>query len=453
MHASITRTGWLWRLRPPYRLQAQSDGGAKLLGAGDWELPVKEPASLTLLASLSEGLAEAELLMRDDAAEALLRLRGLIDRRMVEGILISDARAVAIAEPCRNGFDLPATAALPAAIGLDRFAYLRADVRGLTLEHPEAACRIVLVRPELASFIARMAAGPVIADQIDCPAERALAALLVASGFVAREREPSGRAMWEFHDLLFHRGSRAYGDWRVRGGSYRFRGEVEPPPAFRATHPGATIALPPVTQARARSPLALLMEQRRSVRAFSAQPVALTAISDILYRVGHAQSDIRQSEPGQECYFRPAPSAGGIQAIEIYLAVREGQELAPGFYHYRGADHALTQIRNAESAAGHMLRLCAAAQREPDPPPVLAVLAARLPRLAWKYEGIAYHLALLDAGVLLQSLYLVTADIGLGGCAAGLGENSAFLQAVGGTGFDEVNVAEFAFGHPDPAQS
>lgn len=438
-------------MRAPFRFDKRSDGSARLLGAGDWELPIKEPASLALLASLSEGLAEPDILTRDDAAEALLRLRGLIDRRMVEAVLASDGRAIAIAEPCRGGFDLPASTTLPVMVGLDRFAYLRADVRGLTLEHPEAACRIVLARPELASFIARMAAGRMATDQIDCPAERALAALLVACQFVAREHEPPGRAMWEFHDLLFHRGSRAYGDWRVRGGSYRFRGEVEPPPAFRPPHPGETIALPPAAQTGGGLSLAPLMEQRRSVRAFSAQPVALTSISEILHRVARCQSILRRSEAGQDCYFRPVPSAGGIQAIEIYLAVRDGQEMAPGLYHYRGAEHSLTRIRNAETAAADMLRLCAGAQRQPDPPSVLAVLAARLPRLAWKYEGIAYHLALLDAGVLLQSLYLVTADMGLGGCAAGLGENAAFQRAIGGTGFDEVNVAEFAFGHPAAA--
>jgi len=76
------------------------------------------------------------------------------------------------------------------------------------------------------------------------------------------------------------------------------------------------------------------------------------------------------------------------------------------------------------------------------------ILAARLPRLAWKYEGIAYRLALLDAGVALQSLYLVTTDLGLAAAAVGASDPDLFAQASGMESWDETCVAAFGFGRP-----
>jgi SagB-type dehydrogenase family enzyme len=187
------------------------------------------------------------------------------------------------------------------------------------------------------------------------------------------------------------------------------------------------------------------MAQRRSIRGFSEQAVSLEEISALLHRVARATSPL-VDRAGQDCYLRPVPAGGGIQAVEVYLAVREAQALAPGFYHYRSGEHTLNLIADAKAPAEAMLAHAAGATRQTEPPPLLLVLAARLPRLAWKYEGLAYHLALLDAGVMLQALYLAATDLGLGGCAIGLGDSAAFLRATGNSAFDEVTVAEFALG-------
>ena len=79
---------------------------------------------------------------------------------------------------------------------------------------------------------------------------------------------------------------------------------------------------------------------------------------------------------------------------------------------------------------------------------MLVVLAVRLPRIAWKYEGIAYRLALLDAGVVLQSLYLVVTDLGLAGAAVGASDPELFAQASGIESWEETCVAAFGFGRP-----
>jgi SagB-type dehydrogenase family enzyme len=78
------------------------------------------------------------------------------------------------------------------------------------------------------------------------------------------------------------------------------------------------------------------------------------------------------------------------------------------------------------------------------------VLASRLPRLAWKYEGIAYKISLMNAGVVIQSLYLVCTDLGLNGSAAGSGRPELFAAATGASSWEETSIAEFGFGsRPD----
>ncbi len=297
-----------------------------------------------------------------------------------------------------------------------------------------------------------LAGQPIASDGITDPVERQFAALLTALGFAADAEavEDVARRTWEFHDALFHKASRSYGDWRVRGGSYRFQNDMAPPPAFRPAYHGETITLPPAGHANLKrsEALASVMEQRRSVREFVSRPVGLPELSDVLHRVARVRSDVARGKEGQDCFRRPVPSGGSIHEIELYLAVRDGNSLEPGLYHYRGDIHALTRITDAEAGAQEMLAHCAKSWRQEQAPPVLVVLATRFPRIAWKYEGVAYHLTLVNAGVLLQSLYLVTADLGLGGCAAGLGDNAAFQRATGNGRFQEVNIGEFAFGWP-----
>jgi SagB-type dehydrogenase family enzyme len=87
-------------------------------------------------------------------------------------------------------------------------------------------------------------------------------------------------------------------------------------------------------------------------------------------------------------------------------------------------------------------------QRPGVPPPAIVVLAARLPQLAWKYEAIAYRLALLDAGAALGVLHLVAKDIGLGACAAGTVNPRNLETLTGMDSFAEVSLVEMAVGRP-----
>ena len=82
----------------------------------------------------------------------------------------------------------------------------------------------------------------------------------------------------------------------------------------------------------------------------------------------------------------------------------------------------------------------------PAAPQVLITIAARFGRVSWKYSSVAYSLILKDVGVLLQTLYLMATDMGLGGCAIGTNNIDLFARMTGIEFHIEGPVGQFALG-------
>ncbi len=82
------------------------------------------------------------------------------------------------------------------------------------------------------------------------------------------------------------------------------------------------------------------------------------------------------------------------------------------------------------------------------PPQILLTITSRFARVAWKYSSIAYALTLKDVGVLLQTLYLMAADMGLGGCAVGTSDIDLFEKMTGLPFHVEGPVGQFTLGRP-----
>ncbi len=82
----------------------------------------------------------------------------------------------------------------------------------------------------------------------------------------------------------------------------------------------------------------------------------------------------------------------------------------------------------------------------PGAPQVLITIAARFGRVSWKYSSIAYALILKDVGVLIQTLYLMATDMGLGGCAIGTTNIDLFAKMTGIEFHVEGPVGQFALG-------
>jgi len=187
------------------------------------------------------------------------------------------------------------------------------------------------------------------------------------------------------------------------------------------------------------------MERRRSRREQGEHPIKLAQIARLLYHTVRVQE--RLAGDYQELLLRPVPAAGAIHEIEVYALVERCQGLDAGMYHYHPEEHALYRLAAATGPTDALMAEAAATWDRPDDPPqVLLILASRIPRLSWKYEGIAYRLSLPNARTIIESLYLLAAEMGLACSALGGGDSSVFAEATGLPSFEETSIAEFAIG-------
>ena len=253
---------------------------------------------------------------------------------------------------------------------------------------------------------------------------------------------------WEFHDLLFHSRSRRGRHRSPYGATYRLRGRTDPLPAIKPRMSDAVIPLfrPDLEELRiADQSFTTVLEDRRSRRHHDTVPITDRQLGEFLYRACRVRRVIAAGsvEP-YEATDRVYPSGGAAYPLEVYVLVQRCQGIPPGLHHYRGSDHALTQLPpNGDTDA--LVRLAAYAAASPAPQ-VLIVLAARMQRVSWKYSSMAYAVILKDVGVLYQTMYLVATAMGLAGCAIGGGNADVFAKASGLAYCVESSVGEFMLG-------
>ena len=209
----------------------------------------------------------------------------------------------------------------------------------------------------------------------------------------------------------------------------------------------------PLAAAQPTSAAVKLFRERRSTRDFDgAHPITLAELAQFLdgtARVqGEFQSALDHGEGSPELTYtvRPYPSGGASYELELYLAVDACEGLPRGFYHYDSGGHALVPIDVRTGALDAMLGGAAAAMGANAAPQILITIAARFGRVSWKYSSLAYALILKDVGVLMQTLYLMAADMELGACAIGSTNIDLFAKMTGLEFHIEGAVGQFALG-------
>jgi SagB-type dehydrogenase family enzyme len=227
----------------------------------------------------------------------------------------------------------------------------------------------------------------------------------------------------------------------------------------RAAWPGEAIDLQQFAPPAEPSSFVKLLRERHSTRDFDeAQPITLAELARFLQTAARVEStwseplDFGGGDIGPEIAYtrRPYPSAGSAYELELYLAVAACEGLPRGFYHYDASRHALLPIPAHEQDIAMQLEAAQFAMDAPDAPQILFTIAARFPRVAWKYSAIAYSLILKDVGVLLQTLYLTATDMSLGSCAIGTGNIELFARMTGENFHTEGPVGQFALGRGRP---
>jgi SagB-type dehydrogenase family enzyme len=356
---------------------------------------------------------------------------------------------------------------------LSRFAYMRRRGNDMVLESPRAAASFKICDPQMAAAIAELAAPQQIkklrrrdgfpgleflALLADCQILFKIAA--PGDSGLRRTEGDDNLVLWDFHDLLFHTRSTAGRHANPLGGLYPYADAISTPPAVRPRWPGKKIDLRKLSAAHspAISPVATLLRQRRSTREFDdRRPITLGELARFLDGTARvlssATADPGDGSPPLAYTVRPYPAAGAGYELELYLAVHKCEGLDRGFYHYDAGGHALVAINVGTQELDAQLAAAQFAMGVSAAPQILITIAARFGRISWKYSSIAYALILKDVGVLMQTLYLMATDIGLGGCAIGITNIDLFARMTGIEFHVEGPVGQLAIGRGTKSQA
>jgi len=345
-----------------------------------------------------------------------------------------------------------------ARVRLSRFAFCRSREGALVLESPLATVRCVLTHRRARDLVAALGAVHTAADL----GEPELLGRLVGAGLAevagpdggfASDTEP-GLRQWDFHDLLFHSRARAgrYDD--PIGGVYPYLGEIEALPSIKPPPDGPSVPLyrPTLDEVSRSDPgLTVALEGRRTFRQYGPEPLTARQLGEFLYRVARVRVHRVAAEgPSADILGKPYPTGGSSYELELYLTVRRCAGLEPAIYYYDPVGHRLVRINDDPGIRDRMLAVAANATGGEAWPDVLITMTSRFPRVAWKYQGIAYATTLRHTGVLYQTMYLVATAMRLAPCGIGIGDADLSARAFGLDYLAESSVGDFLLGSMPP---
>lgn len=153
---------------------------------------------------------------------------------------------------------------------------------------------------------------------------------------------------------------------------------------------------------------------RRTCRDFFDTPVSLLALATILYGTLADKKETDYDAPvgAQKFgYRRTSPSAGGLQATEGYVWIRNVEGIDPGLYHYISEQHALEKVRDLPS---EVISTYLCGQHWANQLGFAIFFTSRFDKFWWKYpHSRAYRPMLIDVGHLSQTANLLITALGL----------------------------------------
>jgi SagB-type dehydrogenase family enzyme len=223
---------------------------------------------------------------------------------------------------------------------------------------------------------------------------------------------------------------------KILGGNLYWR---KKPETYKSYPASKTIQLPRQLK-EATLNFAEVLTRRKSIRAFSTQPLTCVDLGFLLW----ASTGIQRLEQGYE--FRTAPSAGALYPIETYIAANNLENVDKGIYHYNIKNHQLEEIKtgNFGTDLAHAAldqEMCATAS-------AVFIWTAVFRRSKWKYKQRAYRYIYLDAGHIAENLALATASINCGSCQVGAFFDDEINSIVGIDGTEESAICLSVVGHP-----
>ena len=212
---------------------------------------------------------------------------------------------------------------------------------------------------------------------------------------------------------------------------------IDPPPLEKPfSEKSRRIDLLPKNKWRNISPVDLVsaIDNRRSRRKFTSQPLSLEELSFLLWAT---QGIRRKVDEGTA--FRNVPSAGCRHAFETYLCVLNVSGLDPGIYRYLPVEGQLLFERKEEDLQEKIVE-AALGQTFFGKAPVNFIWSAIPYRMEWRYDIAAHKVIAIDAGHVCQNLYLACEAIGAGTCAVAAYDQDLMDRLLGVDGVEEFAV-------------
>jgi len=188
---------------------------------------------------------------------------------------------------------------------------------------------------------------------------------------------------------------------------------LKPPPLELPIDPTKkVIPLPDPREANHKSlPIGVAIEQRRSIRNYTKQPLSLGELSYLLW----ATQGVQKIYP-DSVTLRTVPSAGARHALETYLLINNVKTLKPGLYRFLALEHKLQEYIISSDISDKIVSACLG-QIFIKASTVTFLWTAIPQRMTWRYSDRGYRYLFLDVGHVCENLYLCGESIQCGTCA------------------------------------
>ena len=160
------------------------------------------------------------------------------------------------------------------------------------------------------------------------------------------------------------------------------------------------------------------LHSRRSVREYKKEALTLAEIAQIVWAAQGINEEAGKSSAfSLRARLRTAPSVGALYPLEIYLVAGEVTGLEKGTYRYLPQQHCLTKVQEGDSRT--RLARAALGQRWVKNAPGVLVVSGIYERTRVKYGDRAERYVLMEAGAVIQNVYLQAVSLGLGTVVVG----------------------------------
>ncbi|WP_329585025.1 SagB/ThcOx family dehydrogenase [Kitasatospora sp. NBC_01250] len=316
--------------------------------------------------------------------------------------------------------------------------FIQPDASGIQVSSPLVPARL-RVGPETAQLLISARTPLSVPEAEPGTTSSLLAAVeqLLALGFLVKaddEPVPAAPSPWDAWGPVawwFHQRTRNVAFLpEEEVGAFRSELLTRPRPSGYA-HPGPET--PVLLLPRVRQPMTMsfqdVLEQRRTHRTFTDQPVSLDALATLLH---YSFAPLRFSDCGDlgVTQLRAAATGGARHETDAYVAVFTVRDVSPGLYRYDAIRHGLLPVdarvdretwEELTSRQGFFTTGSFA---------LITVAVAE--RMSWKYRHArAYRFLMQDVGHVAQVVSMTATALGLGAALTGAFQDDLVDQALG----------------------